>query len=174
MLAPRGGADTTYPACVATIEALVLTVSTRAARGERTDLSGPRAAELLRAGGVHVREVRVVGDDVPEIQAALRQGVADGVGLILTTGGTGIGPHDHTPEATDALLDRRLPGLAEEMRRAGALHHPAAVLSRALVGTIEEVIVVNAPGSPDGAATAVEVLLPLLGHMHHQLAGGDH
>jgi len=159
---------------VTTIEALVLTVSDRASRGERVDVSGPRAADLLREAGVEVRDTRVVPDDATEIRQALRQGVAEGVDLIFTTGGTGISPTDATPEATAAELECHLPGLAEEMRRVGAGHHPAALLSRAVAGTIGTTLVVNAPGSPDGVDTAIGVLTPLIGHIHHQLRGGDH
>lgn len=150
----------------------VLTVSTRCSRGEREDTSGPLAARLLADLGLDVAPVRIVPDGVEPVREALRAALAAGARVVLTTGGTGVSPSDSTPEATAEVLERELPGVAEAVRRRSAV--PAAVLSRALVGTVGDAVVVNAPGSPGGVEDTVAVIGPLLGHLLDQLAGGDH
>ena len=155
--------------------ALVVTVSDRCARGDAIDRSGPRAVSLLSAAGYPVGPARVVPDGDDSVSTALRQAVRDGMRVVVTTGGTGVGPRDRTPEGTRAVLDRELPGLAEALRREGASHVATAVLSRGLAGvTAEGVVVVNLPGSPAAVEQGLAVLLPILGHLLDQLAGGDH
>ena len=112
------------------------------------------------------------------IGKAIGEAVSQGCRLVLTTGGTGIGPRDVTPEGTKPFIVRRMDGLAEQIRRAGAATTPTAVLSRGLAGLTDggerAALVVNAPGSVDGVTQALGVLIPLLGHIFDQLAGGDH
>ncbi len=157
-----------------TWRAAVLTVSDRSARGERPDTGGPLLASLLRELGLEVAEPSVVPDEVPAVQAALREAAA-AYDLVVTTGGTGLSPRDVTPEATRPLLDREVPGIAEALRQRGAAAVPAAVLSRGLVGAIGTTLVVNLPGSTGGVKDGVAVLAPILDHALAQLrGGGDH
>lgn len=129
---------------------------------------------VLTEAGYAVGQVRVVPDGAESVETALRSAVAEGAHLILTTGGTGVSPRDLTPEGTARVLERELPGVAEEVRRRGALQTPTAVLTRGLVGTVGAALVINAPGSPAAVASALEVVLPLASHVLDQLAGGDH
>ena len=155
--------------------AQVVTVSDRSSRGERPDTGGPLLAGLLRDLGLSVGDVVLVPDEVDAVQAAIRDAVAGGSHLVVTTGGTGLSPRDVTPEATGPLLERTVPGLAEALRARGADQVPTAVLSRGLVGTIGATLVVNLPGSTGGVRDGVAVLAPVLGHALAQLrGGGDH
>jgi len=154
--------------------ALVVTVSTRAAAGVYPDRSGPAVVEELAAAGWHVDQPIVVPDG-DAVEAALRQAVADGYDLVLTTGGTGLGPDDGTPEATARVADRLAPGLAEAVRASGVEAGVAtAVLSRGIAGVAGRTLIVNLPGSVGGARDGVRTLLPVLGHAVDQLRGGDH
>lgn len=153
--------------------AVVLTVSDRAARGSRADVSGPLAAELLAAGGWCAR-VSVVPDERDAITAGIRSAVEAGARLIVTTGGTGIGPRDVTPEATSPLLRRTLPGVAEQIRRVGTAALPQAMLSRGLAGVCGSAFVVNLAGSPGAVRDGIPVVLAVTDHVLSQLAGGDH
>ena len=161
----------------APVQAVVITVSDRCAAGEREDRSGPLARDLLQAGPVVVRELLVVPDDVEQIRQAIRVG-AENADLVFTTGGTGVGPYDLTPEATAALLACEIPGLADAIRAHGQQQVPAALLSRGLAGLTsrepDAALVVNAPGSPGGVRDAVAALLPVLSHLLDQRRGGDH
>ncbi|HHH81645.1 MAG TPA: MogA/MoaB family molybdenum cofactor biosynthesis protein [Chloroflexi bacterium] len=143
----------------------VLTISDRAARGEREDLSGPRLQEMIRARGWEVAAVGLVSDEPDEIAAHLKvwadQDMAD---VVLTTGGTGFSPRDQTPEATRSILDRLAPGLAEAMRAASLRKTPHAMLSRGVAGIRARTLIVNLPGSPRAAAENLDVILPVLPH----------
>lgn len=150
--------------------ATVLVASTGGARGTRPDTTGPAIAEWLAARGHTVRGPLVYAD--ADIAAGLADALADAPALVITTGGTGASPTDATPEATRAVLDRELPGVAEEMRRLGAQVTPHASLSRGLVGLAGRTLIVNLPGSPGGVKDGLAVLDPILGHLLAQIAGG--
>ncbi len=160
------------------IPARVITVSDRCSRGEAEDRSGPLAVELLAGHGIEVDRVTVVPDGIASVRDAIRAALAQGARLVFTTGGTGAGPRDFTPEATEPLLAVRLDGLADAIRRRGEPHTPAACLSRGLAGLTsrddDAVLVVNAPGSPGGVRDAVAVLGPLAAHVLGQAAGEKH
>lgn len=154
--------------------ARVVTVSDRSAAGEREDRSGPELVRGLRALGFGTDEVVVVPDDAEAVIDVLEAAVAAGVDLVLTTGGTGLGPRDVTPEATLRVVDREAPGLAEAVRAAGRLLVATAVLSRGVAGVRGRTLVVNLPGSPGGARDGLAALADVLGHAVSQLHGGDH
>lgn len=149
--------------------ALVLTVSDRCYEGSREDTSGDRLEGRLSDLGFDVERM-VVPDDVPAIVAAVSEGSVRSR-LVVTTGGTGLTPRDVTPQATAMLLDYEVPGIAEAMRAEGRTHTPFAVLSRGLVGVRGGTLIVNVPGSPNGALESLEVVVPVLEHALETLAG---
>ncbi|MBM3694696.1 MAG: MogA/MoaB family molybdenum cofactor biosynthesis protein [Actinobacteria bacterium] len=153
------------------MKAGVLTVSDRSSRGEAEDLSGPRAAELLAGWGFNA-EVRVVPDGLDEVEAGIRGFLAEGMRLVVTTGGTGMAPRDQTPEATRRVIERQAPGLAEAMRAAAFATNPHGMLSRGVAGLVREALVVNLPGSVRGVEESLAVIGPALRHAC-QLAGGE-
>lgn len=150
--------------------AAVLTVSDGVAGGTREDGSGDAAEELLRGAGFDVRERRVVPDERAGIEDALRT-LSAAHTLVVTTGGTGFGPRDVTPEATRAVIEREAPGLAELMRSAGLARTPMAALSRAAAGTIGSALVLNLPGSPKGVRESLAAVLPVLPHALELMGG---
>jgi molybdenum cofactor synthesis domain-containing protein len=154
--------------------ALALTVSNRAAAGVYPDRSGPVLAELLRGAGCEVDGPVVVADGDP-VERALREAVAAGYDLVVSTGGTGLTPQDLTPEMTRRVLDREVPGIAEAIRAAGiAAGVPAAMLSRGVAGVAGTTLIVNLPGSTGGVRDGMEVLSGVLAHAIEQIHGGDH
>jgi molybdenum cofactor synthesis domain-containing protein len=152
--------------------AAVVTVSDGVSEGVRDDESGRALVEVLSAEGFDVARHEVIPDDRDAIERLLTE-LADGdrVALVVTTGGTGFGPRDVTPEATRAVIDREAPGLAEEMRAAGRQATPMASLSRSVAGSRGSTLIVNLPGSPKGAKESVDAILPVLGHAIRLLAG---
>ena len=156
--------------------AAVITVSDRSAAGDREDASGPVAVAALREAGFDCAEAVVVPDGADSVERALTVEVVAGAKLIITSGGTGVGPRDQTPEGTARVLTREVPGIAEELRRRGATEKPAGMLTRGLAGVVDPhgALVVNLPGSPGGVASGMPVVLSVARHVLDQLGGGDH
>jgi molybdenum cofactor synthesis domain-containing protein len=156
------------------MRALAVTISNRAAAGVYQDRSGPVLAGLLAEAGFTVDGPLIVPDGDP-VETALRDAVAAGYDVVVTTGGTGLTPGDLTPEMTRRVLDREIPGIAEAIRAAGAAAGiPAAILSRGLAGLAGRVLIVNLPGSAGGVRDGMAVLGPVLAHAVDQAHGGDH
>lgn len=154
--------------------AVVITVSDRSAAGERSDTGGPIAVAALRTAGYACDDAVIVPDGADAVSHALRDAVARGAHLVVTTGGTGIGPRDRTPEGTARVLEREVPGIAEELRRRGATEKAAALLSRGLAGVASGALIVNLPGSPRAVASGMPLIVEIAGHAAGQLAGEDH
>ena len=155
----------------------ILTISDRASRGEYEDKGGPAIhAWFTRVLTTQWQPVAIViPDEQPEIEAALRQlSDVEKCCLIVTTGGTGLGPRDVTPEATREAIDYEAPGLAEAMRAEGLKHTPMAMLSRAVAGVRGRTLIVNLPGNPEGVREWLEALSPLLIHAFEMIEGGGH
>ena len=155
------------------MKVLVLTISDRAAAGEYEDRSGPAVEEALRdaIAGIAVDRA-IVTDDIDAIEEALAG--AARYDVVLTTGGTGLGPRDNAPEATERFCERPVPGIAELLRRESLAETPNAVLSRGTAGLAGRTLVVNLPGSVRGASFCAGILAPLLPHAVEMLGGGGH
>ncbi len=152
----------------------VLTLSDKGSRGEREDTSGPLLQEMLRGEGFIIALTRIIPDQQPLIEQTLIQWVdVEGLDLIVTTGGTGVSPSDRTPEATRAVIDREIPGLAEAMRMASLQKTIQAVWSRGMAGIRGNCLILNLPGSKKAAGENLAAVLPALAHGLYKLKGGD-
>ena len=157
------------------IRAVIITVSDRCARGEQSDESGPALVELLREVGAHVVAAKILSDDLGPLAEKLRAYAdRDDVNLIATTGGTGFGPRDNTPEATRSVIEKEAPGLAEAMRLETLKQTPTAMLSRGACGIRNGTLIVNFPGSPKGVRESFMVIKPVLHHAVALVAGKPH
>ncbi|SEP87799.1 MogA/MoaB family molybdenum cofactor biosynthesis protein [Lentzea albida] len=154
-------------------KAVVITASNRAAAGVYEDRSGPVIVSWLSERGFSVSSPVVVPDGEP-VRAALVSAVESGADLVLTTGGTGINPTDGTPEATRAVVDYEVPGLADVIRMSGWPRVPGSVLSRGVAGVAGRTLIVNLPGSTGGVKDGLDVLASVVDHALDQLRGGDH
>ncbi|WP_345800044.1 MogA/MoaB family molybdenum cofactor biosynthesis protein [Microbacterium sp. AZCO] len=164
-----------------TYRAAVITVSDRSAAGERADTAGPAAVSQLVRGGFSCDEPIVVPDGADSVERALWAVLAGGARLVVTTGGTGVALRDETPEGSARVIARDVPGIAEELRRLGALETPGGMLSRGRAGVVDPVpgvtegaLIVNLPGSPKAVASGIPVVLSVARHVIDQLGGGDH
>lgn len=154
----------------AVIKAAIVTVSDT--RRADNDLSGRRLAELLTTAGAEIVERIIVTDDLEHLRNTIHSLTErEDINLIVTTGGTGFGPRDNTPEATRAVLEREAPGLAEAMRRETAAKTPMAMLSRGICGIRGNTLIINLPGSPKGVEECFEVIRPVLGHAIGLISG---
>ncbi|HLM01544.1 MAG TPA: MogA/MoaB family molybdenum cofactor biosynthesis protein [Pyrinomonadaceae bacterium] len=152
------------------IKAVVVTVSD--SRAEKDDVSGITLVGLLLAAGAEVVDKIIVSDDTEKIVETLRsQAAREDVNLIFTTGGTGLAPRDNTPEATRAVIEKEIPGMAEAMRLGTLQNTPMAMLSRGVCGALGRSLIINLPGSPNAVRECFDIIKPVLGHALNLLAG---
>jgi len=154
------------------IRAVVITASDACARGEREDASGAALVQLLTELGAHVVASKILSDDLDPLAQALREFAdRDDVNLIVTTGGTGLGPRDNTPEATQQVIQREVPGMAEAIRAESLKSTPMAMISRGVCGVRSGTLIVNLPGSPKAVKETFAVIGPVLSHAIELLSG---
>jgi molybdenum cofactor synthesis domain-containing protein len=151
--------------------ALVITVSDGVSAKTREDESGRALVQILKDAGCEVGEPVVVPDEQQGIADAIVAAAEHGADVVVTTGGTGLGPRDVTPQATSAVIDFEVPGIGEAMRRAGAASTPMAALSRSMAGVRGQTLIINVPGSPKGATESLEAVIPILAHAIKLLHG---
>jgi molybdopterin adenylyltransferase len=157
------------------IRAVVITVSDAGSRGERRDESGEALVELLQGLDAEIIETKIVSDDLEPLAETLRSFAQRGdVNLIVTTGGTGLGPRDNTPEATLRVIEREASGLAEAIRMETLKNTPMAMISRGVCGICSATLIVNLPGSPKAVREGFAVIKPVLRHAVALLAGDTH
>ena len=154
------------------IKAVVITASDACARGEREDTSGATLVELLTDVGAEIVETKILSDDLDPLVQSLKQFAdRDNVNLIITTGGTGLGPRDNTPEATKRVVEREAPGIGEAIRAESLKATPMAMLSRGVCGVRSGTLIINFPGSPKAVKESFAVIAPVLPHALDLLAG---
>ena len=153
------------------IRAAVITASDACASGEREDASGAALAELLRGIGAEVVETRILSDDIDPLVQALTDLAHTDINLILTTGGTGLGPRDNTPEATRQVIEREAPGIAEAIRAESLKVTQMAMISRGVAGIASGTLIINLPGSPKAVRESFGFIKPVLAHAVDLLAG---
>lgn len=155
-----------------TFSAAILTVSDAGAAGEREDTSGAAIRELLESAGLAIAKYEIIPDSQTTVEKKLREWADGGeVQLVVTTGGTGLGPRDVTPDATLDVIEYEVMGIAEAMRAEGLKHTPMSMISRAVAGVRNGVLIINLPGSPKGVRENLAVVLPVLNHAIELLAG---
>jgi len=154
--------------------AVVITASNRASAGVYADTSGEILAAGLTKLGYELKDPIVIPDNISQIQAAIELSLAGKVDIIVTTGGTGVSPHDVTPEATAPLIKKLLPGIPEAFRAYSRDRVPTTDLSRGLAGVTGSSLIINLPGSPGGVKDGLVIIERLAGHVHDQIAGVDH
>lgn len=153
----------------------IITLSDKASRGERIDESGPYIRQKLQESGAQIVHEEILPDDLHQVTETLaRLSDVDEVDIIFTTGGTGFGPRDVTPEATRAVVEREAPGIPEAMRRAGLETTATAMLSRAVAGIRAQTIIINLPGSLKAVEQSLVVIIPVLDHALEMLRGAEH
>lgn len=154
----------------AVLTAAILTISDSSHQGKREDLSGPAVVAELKAAGFHITRTAIVPDEQDQIQDMLKS-CSQQARLVVTAGGTGVAARDVTPEATLAVVDRLVPGVAERMRAQGAMKTPLAALSRGICGVRGETLILNLPGSPKAAVESLQAVLEILPHALELLSG---
>ena len=157
------------------IRVAILTISDSCAQGKREDVSGQTIKDMLAENGFEICEKRIVADNHKTIADELKF-LSDkaGLNLVFTTGGTGLGPRDVTPEATMSVCEKMVPGLGEMMRTEGLKKTPNAILSRAVAGIRKNTLIINLPGSPKGVRESLEAILDVLPHAVNMMLGGGH
>jgi molybdenum cofactor synthesis domain-containing protein len=157
------------------IKAAILTVSDSCARGDRQDTSGETIRQMLAERDFEVREMKIIADDREQIAGCLKQLTEEGgLEIVFTTGGTGLGPRDVTPEATQSVCERMVQGLSEVIRAEGRSKTKNAVLSRGVAGIRNRILIINLPGSPKGAKESLQTILDILPHAVEMIHGGGH
>lgn len=154
--------------------AAVLVTSDSVAKGDKDDKSGRAIVERLKSLGADVKSYLVIPDDAEEITKVVKGWVDEGVGLIITTGGTGLGPRDVTVDALSKIIERKIPGIAEAMRSHGQIRTPYAMLSRGIAGTIGRTVIVTLPGSSMGVKESLDALFPYIFHIYPMIEGKGH
>jgi molybdenum cofactor synthesis domain-containing protein len=157
-----------------TITVGILTVSDRSSRGEREDASGPEIRKWAKGRGFQVADERITSDDIEAIQGALVEMSALGIDLLLSTGGTGFGPRDNTPEATKAVITKETPGFSETLRAGSIKITPNGMLSRGVSGIRGKTIIINLPGSPKAIRESLAIIEEALPHAVKMLSGGQY
>jgi cyclic pyranopterin phosphate synthase len=175
LLAKSGGMKDFYEKYTVPLKAVVIVISDSASKGERSDKSGKLAVERLKSSGFEVIDYRVIPDDASQIESSLIIACDEReVDLVLTCGGTGLGPHDVTPEATGRLLDKEVIGISEALRMHGQKRTPLSMLSRGAAGVRGKTVIVNVPGSVKAVSESLDALIPGILHASKMLGGHGH